>query len=75
MPLLSHATHAALAQRFAAKRWSIGRTIGRPSLTQASVVIGGGCAARERRWKGLKPDGGTLSASLSRRRGRRDGET
>ena len=35
-PLLSHAERAALAWRFAAKRWSIGRTAGRPSVTQAS---------------------------------------
>ena len=35
-PLLSHAARAALARRFAAKRWSIGRTIDRRSVAQPS---------------------------------------
>ena len=50
-----------------------GRSVARsaaPASRKHPVVIGGGCAARERRWKGPKPDGGTLSASLRGRRGR-----
>lgn len=35
-PLLSHAERAALARRFAAKRWSMGRTINRRSVAQPS---------------------------------------
>ena len=50
-----------------------GRPVARPAVPASRkhpVVIGGGCAARERRWKGPKPDAVALSASLSRRRGR-----
>ena len=53
-----------------------GRPVARPAVPASRkhpVVIGGGCAARERRWKGPKPDGDALSASLSRRRGRKEG--
>ena len=50
-----------------------GRPVARPAVPASRkhpVVIGGGCAARERRWKGPKPDAVALSASLSHRRGR-----
>ena len=42
-----------------------------PASRKHPVVIGAGCAARERRWKGPMPSFSALSAWHSRRRGRR----
>ena len=56
---LSHAERAALARRFAATRWSTGRTAGRSSLTQAS----GSHRGRLRR------PGAALEGPQARRRG------
>ena len=41
-----------------------------PASRKHPVVIGAGCAARERRWKGPMPSFSALSAWHSRRRGR-----
>jgi len=51
-----------------------GRLVVRPAAPASRkhpVVIGAGCAARERRWKGPMPSFSALSAWHSRRRGRR----
>jgi hypothetical protein len=50
-----------------------GRLVVRPAAPASRkhpVVIGAGCAARERRWKGPMPSFSALSAWHSRRRGR-----